>query len=95
MRNSRDEKAVRTASVVIADGSQFARRVTRGMLINLGMRSVAEIGDGLSALEVISSNKPDALILDWDLPDLSGSMLFAKYARRGSDLPLKISSTAS
>jgi two-component system chemotaxis response regulator CheY len=72
MRNSRDEKMISAASVLIADGSQFARRVPRGMLINLGIRSVAEVADGLTALEVVSSNKPDVLILDWDLPDLSG-----------------------
>jgi CheY-like chemotaxis protein len=72
MRNSRDEKTISAARVVIADGSQFARRLTRAMLINLGMRSVTEVGGGVSALETVSNSKPDALILDWDLPDLSG-----------------------
>lgn len=33
--------------------------------------SVAEVGDDLTALEMISNSKPDALLLDWNLRDLS------------------------
>lgn len=72
MRNSRDEEMIRAASVLIADRSQFARRLTRNMLVSLGVRSVLDVADGPSALEAVSYNKPDALIIDWELPILSG-----------------------
>jgi two-component system chemotaxis response regulator CheY len=72
MRKTRDEEMVRAASVLIADGSQFGRRLTRTMLVSLGVRSITEVPDGSSALEAVSSNRPDALIIDWDLPILSG-----------------------
>jgi CheY-like chemotaxis protein len=72
MRKTRDEEMVRVASVLIADGSQFGRRLTRTMLVSLGVRSITEVADGPSALEAVSSSRPDALIIDWDLPILSG-----------------------
>ena len=72
MRNARDEEMVRAASVLIADRSQFGRRLTRNMLVSLGVRSVIEVADGPAALEAVSANKPDVLIVDWDLPVLSG-----------------------
>jgi CheY-like chemotaxis protein len=72
MRKSRDEEMLRAASVLIADGSQFGRRLTRTMLVSLGVRSITEVADGPSALEAVSSSRPDVLITDWDLPLLSG-----------------------
>jgi len=66
MGKTRDEEMVRAASVVIADGSQFGRRLTRTMLVGLGVRSITEVADGPSALEAVSSSRPDVLITDWD-----------------------------
>ena len=64
MRNIRDEEMVRAASVLVADGTQFGRRLTRTMLVSLGVRSITEVADGPSALEAVSSSRPDVLILD-------------------------------
>lgn len=72
MRNIHDEEMVRAASVLIADGSQFGRRLARTMLVSLGVRSITEVADGPSALEAVSTSRPDVLIIDWDLPVLSG-----------------------
>jgi CheY-like chemotaxis protein len=72
MQNARDEAIIRAASVVIADRSPFARRLTRNMLVGLGVRSVIEVPDGPSALEAVCSGRPDVLIVDWELPILSG-----------------------
>lgn len=72
MQNARDEAIIRAASVVVADRSPFARRLTRNMLVGLGVRSVTAVSDGPSALEAISSGRPDVLIIDWELPILSG-----------------------
>ena len=78
MRIAHDEEMIRAASVLIADRSQFARRLTRNMLVTLGARSVIDAADGAAALEAISSNKPDVLIIDWDLPVLSGIEVIKK-----------------
>jgi two-component system chemotaxis response regulator CheY len=92
MRNSREEELIRATSVVIADGSQFCRRLTRNMLVSLGMRSITEVGDGLSALEAISSSRPNVLIIEWELPGSSGIDVIRRIRSPGSfpfpDLPI-------
>jgi hypothetical protein len=46
MQNAQDVAIIRAARVVIADGSPFARRLTRNMLVGLGVRSVMDVSDG-------------------------------------------------
>lgn len=58
--------------ILIADGNAYMRRLTRTMLNNLGARSVMEAADGLAALEAIRTRNPDIMLLDWDMPVLSG-----------------------
>lgn len=59
--------------VLIADSNHYTRRLTRTMLTNLGARSIYEAGDGVTALESIRTVSPDVMILDWDMPGLSGT----------------------
>jgi two-component system chemotaxis response regulator CheY len=92
LADTRADELLRNASVLIADRSQSVRRLTRSMLINLGIRSIAEAEDGLSTLEAITSGKPDALVIDWDLPKLSGLEVIRTVRRPGqfprADLPI-------
>jgi len=58
--------------ILIADGNAYMRRLTRTMLTNLGARSVMEATDGLVTLETIRACNPDIMLLDWDMPVISG-----------------------
>jgi len=59
-------------TILIVDDNAFMRRQTRTMLMNLGAKSVYEACDGLAALETIRMSDPDVMVLDWDMPVLSG-----------------------
>ena len=72
MATSRAEKLVEGLVVLIADSNHYTRRLTRTMLTNLGARSIYEAADGVSALDSIRNINPDVMILDWDLPGLTG-----------------------
>lgn len=72
MRDRQFEGIIQGLTVVIADHNQFMRRLTRGMLTNLGVRTVIEASDGLTALEAIRTCDPDVMFLDWELPVLEG-----------------------
>jgi two-component system, chemotaxis family, chemotaxis protein CheY len=63
---------VQFLTIVVADGNQFTRRLTRQMLMNLGCRNIIEAQDGSFALEAVRACKPDVLLVDWKLPILSG-----------------------
>ena len=72
MRGSHFDSMIQGLNILVADRNQFMRRLTRGMLMNLGARVVVEAVDGLSALEAIRTCDPDVMFLDWDLPVLDG-----------------------
>jgi two-component system chemotaxis response regulator CheY len=65
-------KAIEGLVVLVADPNAFTRRLTRTMLTNLGVKSIYEASDGVSALESIRNVNPDVLIMDWDMPVLNG-----------------------
>ncbi len=63
---------VRQLTVLVVDDNQFMRKLVRGLLLNIGVNSVLEAGDGLEALEEIRNSRPDMVILDWEMPLLNG-----------------------
>ena len=66
------EKAMEGLVVLIADSNPYLRRLTRMMLMNLGVKSIYESTDGIAALDAIRNVNPDVMILDWDMPVLDG-----------------------
>ena len=72
MRNNSTEILLQGLEILIVDGNAYMRRLTRTMLLNLGAKSVMEAADGLAALEAIRTCDPDVMLLDWDMPVLSG-----------------------
>lgn len=65
-------KLLQGLNILIVDGNQYMRRLTRSMLMNLGAKSVLEAADGLAALEQIRNCDPDVMLLDTDMPVLNG-----------------------
>jgi CheY-like chemotaxis protein len=71
----RAEHLLQQLNVLVVDDNAFTRKIVRGLLANIGVKSVAEAGDGLSALEMIGQSTPDIIILDWEMPLLNGPEL--------------------
>jgi len=65
-------RAIENLAILIADNNAYTRRLTRSMLVNLGVKAIYEVADGIAALDAIRHVKPDVMMLDWDLPTLSG-----------------------
>ena len=66
------KELIKDLGILIVDGNTYMRRVTRTMLTNLGAKTIYEAADGLSAIEMIRSSDPDVVLLEWDMPVLSG-----------------------
>jgi len=62
------EKLLQNLTVLIVDNNGYMRRMTRTMLLSIGIRSVVEAADGMTALDQIRTVNPDVLLLDWDIP---------------------------
>lgn len=58
--------------VLIVDDEPAMRRVTCSLLQAIGINRMCEAEDGRSGLEAICAFGPDAVILDWEMPNLNG-----------------------
>ncbi|MFC3067858.1 response regulator [Phenylobacterium soli] len=56
---------------LVVDDSRVVRKVARRILEDLGF-DVAEAGDGADALSFCRATMPDAILLDWHMPVMSG-----------------------
>ncbi|HYO40835.1 MAG TPA: response regulator, partial [Nocardioidaceae bacterium] len=65
-----------TVRVVLVDDIEEYRRVVRiALRVRSGFEVVGEAADGASAVQVVAETRPDVIVLDLGLPDLSGREL--------------------
>jgi two-component system chemotaxis response regulator CheY len=62
---------IKRLDILIDDGRSYSRSLLRSMLLQLEVKKIHEVGDGLAALDAIGTFTPDVLIVDWDLPILN------------------------
>jgi two-component system, chemotaxis family, chemotaxis protein CheY len=60
-----------TKTCLIVDDSKVIRKVARHILETLDY-SVSEAGDGREALAFCAASPPDVILLDWNMPVMSG-----------------------
>ncbi len=88
------EVLIQQLRVLVVDDNPFMRNLVRNMLANLGVKKINEAGDGLAALDMIRSLKPDIVILDWEMPLLNGPELVRIVRSPGAfptpDIPIII-----
>ena len=85
---SRDISSLLSAlRVLIVEDNSFTRRVNRGLLAHLGIKTIHEAVDGAAGLDAIRKLAPDLVIVDWDLPLLTGAEL-VRMVRSPQTFPL-------
>ena len=84
-------------SVLIVDDHASFRASARQVLEAEGFEVVGEAEDGAAALECVARLRPDIVLLDVQLPDLSGFEIAAKLCSNGThpDVVLTSSRDAS
>ncbi len=77
-------------SCMIVDDSKVIRMVARKILQELGFET-SEAADGNEALQACKGAMPDAILLDWNMPIMSG-IDFLKEMRKlpGGDKPVVV-----
>lgn len=77
-------------SCLIVDDSKVIRMVAKKILHELEFRT-EEAEDGLQALEACKKGMPDAVLLDWNMPNMNG-IEFLRELRRmdGGDRPVVV-----
>jgi two-component system, chemotaxis family, chemotaxis protein CheY len=73
-------------SVLVADEASYARKLVREMLSRVSIRRIFECPDGAEALGALTDMRPDVVILNWDMPIVTGEE-FIRLARTKSTSP--------
>ena len=73
---------------LIVDDSKVIRKVARHILETMEF-NVAEAADGQEALDHCNDNAPDVILLDWNMPTMSG-MDFLKAYRAANAAGAKV-----
>src|SRR5215216_5627517 len=78
---------LQSLSVLVVEDNSFTRKVNRGLLAHLGIRTIHEAPDAIAGLEAIRTCAPDLVIVDWNLPMVSGAEL-VRMVRSPDTFPL-------
>ncbi len=81
--------------VVIVDDSDFSRSIIRKMLTEEGIEIVGEANSAEAALAVIKEKKPNIVITDIVMPEISGIELTEKINQTFSDISVIVISSLS
>ena len=81
--------------VVIVDDSDFSRSIIRKMLTEEGIEIVGEANSAEIALAVIKEKKPNIVITDIVMPEISGIELTEKINQNFSDISVIVISSLS
>ena len=74
--------------ILLVDDSRTIRNIQKNVLVQLGHTDIVEAGDGVEALEIIGSNRPDLVLVDWNMPEMDGLELVRKVRETDKSLPM-------
>src|SRR3954466_4026274 len=80
-------------TVLVVDDDLGFRRMAAELLAGLGYDVVAQAGDGAEALAECARTRPDAALVDVNLPDTDGFALAKALTQRSSPLCVLLTST--
>ena len=66
---------IQSLCVLVVDDNQYMRKILRNLLVNCGVKDICEAADGIAALDTIRTVGPHVVIVDWEMPLLSGAEL--------------------
>jgi two-component system chemotaxis response regulator CheY len=75
----------RVPSAVVCDDDLMSRQVLRGLLTDAGFEVIGEVDMAISALDLVSVTRPDVLVLDVNMPGLSGVDIIKDVQERSAD----------
>jgi two-component system chemotaxis response regulator CheY len=74
--------------VLIVDDSTTMRKVLGSYLRELGIQQADEAADGKEAIELANQRAYDLVLLDWNMPKMTGIEVLKTLRARGSKVPV-------
>lgn len=79
--------------ILLVDDSRTIRNIQKNVLGQIGYSDIVEAADGIEALNQIAENKPDLVLVDWNMPNMDGITLVRKIRESDKRLPLVMVTT--
>ena len=75
--------------ILVADDSRVMRQIVIRALRQAGEggHDIAEAENGRHALEVIAAHRPDLVLSDWNMPEMTGIDFLTNLRARGDSTP--------
>jgi len=74
--------------ILLVDDSRTIRNIQKNTLATMGHTDVLEAADGMEALSVLTAQRPDLVLMDWNMPKMDGITLVRKIRENDKTLPL-------
>lgn len=74
--------------ILLVDDSRTLRNLQKNTLKMLGHTEVTEAADGIQALSCIGKQRPDLMLVDWNMPNMDGIALIKKVRETDNKLPI-------
>ena len=74
--------------ILLVDDSRTIRNIQKNTLLGMGHTDVLEAADGVEALSVLQGERPDLVLVDWNMPKMDGITLIRKIRETDKTLPL-------
>ena len=58
--------------ILLVDDSNTMRRIEKNTLEKMGYTDITEAGDGLEAVAKVNGTKFDLVLMDWNMPNMTG-----------------------
>ena len=71
--------------IMVVDDSKTMRNIQKGVLTQLGYKDFVEAGDGQDALSRVFAEKPDLILLDWNMPNMDGLTFLKAFRSKDQD----------
>ena len=80
-------------NIMLVDASRTIRNIQKRTLQQLGHTDIVEAEDGVKALAKFNEKAPDLMLIDWNMPNMSGLELVRKIRETNKTIPLIMCTT--
>ena len=74
--------------ILLVDDSRTIRNIQKNTLKTLGHTDITEAADGLEALTCLANERPELMLVDWNMPNMDGITLIKKVRETDKALPI-------
>lgn len=75
--------------ILVVDDSAAMRMIVMRTIRMAGFtgHTFVEAGNGLEGLDMVETARPDLILLDWNMPKMTGLEMLTKLKEQGKDIP--------